>query len=120
MTLSNYPTSIDTNENLYQVHDALRVVLAEDYNPGDTSIDIIGEESMMRMFNSTGIITLTDQCNDPNLRGLSLSYGSRTLTTFDQLVVLDGFTDVSKPKLLTSVTQNVMAVHHNSLKMELL
>ena len=116
MTLSNYPTSIDTNENLYQVHDALRVVLAEDYNPGDTSIDIIGEESMMRMFNSTGIITLTDQCNDPNLRGLSFYYGSRTLTTFDQLVVLDGFTDVSKPKLLTSVTQNVMAVHHNSLK----
>jgi PKD repeat protein len=116
MSLSNYPKSIDTNQNLYQVHDALRVVLAEDYNPGDTSISIIGDESMMRMFNSTGIITLTDQCNDPKLRGLSFSYGSRTLTTFDQLVVLDGFTDVSKPKLLTSITQNVMAVHHNALK----
>jgi PKD repeat protein len=115
-TASTYPSAIDTNQNLYQVRDSLRVRLIEDYNPGDTSITVLGDENMMRSFNATGIITLTDQCSDPELRAISFYYGSRTLTTFDQLEILPGFKDVIKPKNLTDVTQNVMSVHHNALK----
>lgn len=114
--LSNFPTSLDTNVTLYHVSDGLRVVLAEDYNPGDTSITVLGDEEMMRRFTPTGIITLTEQCSEPELRAISFSYTSRTLTTFDGLTVLEGFTDVGKPKSITHVTQNVMAQHHNSLK----
>lgn len=113
---STYPKTIDTNQNLYQVHDSLRVRLIEDYNPGDKSIVVLGDETTMRLFNSTGIITLTEQCSEPEFRAISFYYGSRTLTTFDQLEILPGFTDVAKPKSLTDVTQNVMSVHHNSLK----
>lgn len=114
--LSNFPTSLDTNVTLYHVSDGLRVVLAEDYNPGDTSITVLGDEEMMRRFTPTGIITLTEQCSEPELRAISFSYTSRTLTSFDGLTLLDGFTDVGKPKSITHVTQNVMAQHHNSLK----
>lgn len=113
---TNYPVEIDTNQNLFQVHDALRVRLAEDYNPGDTSIIVLGDETTMRRFNSTGIITLTEQCSSPELRAISFYYGSRTLTSFDDLELLNGFTDVVKPKDITNVTQNVMSLHHNNLK----
>lgn len=113
---SNYPDKIDTNQNLFQVHDALRVRLVEDYNPGDTSIVVLGDESIMRQFNSTGIITLTEQCSEPELRAISFYYGSHTLTSFDELELLDGFTDVIKSKNITNVTQNVMSLHHNNLK----
>lgn len=113
---TNYPIEIDTNQNLFQVHDSLRVRLAEDYNPGDTSIQVFGDETTMRRFNSTGIITLTEQCSEPGLRAISFYYGSRTLTSFDELELLHGFTDVVKPKDITNVTQNVMSLHHNNLK----
>lgn len=112
----NYPNSFDSNSNLYEVHDGLRVVLAEDYNPGDTSISIISNVETMDLFSDTGIITLTDQCNDIESRGLSFYYGSKTTSSFDDLELLPGFVDASKPKNLTSVTQNVMAVHHNCIK----
>ena len=52
-TSSNYPTALDTNQNLYQVNDALRVVLAEDYNPGDTTITISDPNNLMSKFDST-------------------------------------------------------------------
>lgn len=113
---STYPQAIDTNQNLYHVRDSLRVRLVEDYNPGDTAITVFGEEAMMRAFNSTGIITLTEQCSDAELRAISFYYSNRTLTTFEGLEILPGFTDCVKPKNITDVTQNVMSVHHNSLK----
>ena len=113
---SIFPNGFDSNLNLYQVADGLRVRLAEDYNPGDKTISITGSEEMMRRFNNPGIITLTEQCSDPELRALSFSYTSRTLTTFDGLTLLSGFTDNIKPKFITDVTQNVMSVHHNNLK----
>lgn len=116
MTTSNFPDSFDTNVNLYQVADSLRLVLAEDYNPGDTVITVYEDETVMRRFNNTGIITLTEQCSDPEVRALSFSYTSRTLTTFEGVQVLDGFTATIKPKNITNVTQNVMAQHHNNLK----
>lgn len=111
-----FPDAFDTNDNLYQVADSLRVKLAEDYNPGDTSITISGTEEMVRRFSNSGIITLTEQCSDAELRAISFSYTSRTLTTFDGLTLLPGFTDSIKPKFITNVTQNVMSVHHNNLK----
>ena len=113
---SLFPDAFDSNDNLYQVADALRVRLAEDYNPGDTSITVNGTEEIMRRFNNTGIITLTEQCSDAEQRALSFSYTSRTLTTFDGLTLLPGFTDNIKPKFITNVTQNVMSAHHNNLK----
>ena len=114
-TSSNYPNAIDTNENLCQVHDGLRVILAEDYNPGDTIINVLGDATTMKLFDTTGYITLTEQCSEPALRSISFYYGLRTLTTFEQLEILPGFTDVAKPKNITNVTQNVMAEHHNLL-----
>ena len=112
---STYPISIDTNENLFNVNDNLRVKLIEDYNPGDTSITVLGDSATMALFDATGIITLTDQCNAPENRAISFYYGSHTSTTFDQLQLLPGYEDVSKPKNFTDVTQNVMAEHHNNL-----
>lgn len=114
--MSRYPEEFDDDSNLYLVHDALRLKLSEDYEVGDTSITIIPDGDIMDKFPATGLITLTEQCNEPDLRALSFSYSSKTDTTFDGLIKLDCFTDVSKPKLVTNVTQNVMAEHHNALK----
>jgi len=111
-----YPDIIDTNQNLFLVSDGLRVRLAEDYAPGDTTITVLADETTMRNFNSTGIITLTDQCSEPEQRAISFYYSSRTLTTFDGLEILPGFDDVPKYKDITNVTQNVMSLHHNNLK----
>lgn len=111
---SKYPVELDSDQNLHLVHDALRVKLAEDYEPGQTSITIDGDISK---FPPIGIITLTEQCNEINDRAISLYYLSRTDTTFDDLVPLPGFSDtITHPAKITNVTQNVMADHHNALK----
>lgn len=110
----NYPDALDTNENLFLVHDDLRVTLIEDYAPGDTTINVNG--SAMGRFPLSGFITLTDQCSTKVNRAISFYYGSRTSSTFDKLELLSGFTDTAKIKNVTNVTQNVMAEHHNSLK----
>lgn len=115
-TTITYPNSLDSNDNLYEVHDGLRVRLIEDYNPGDKIIYVLGDELTMQRFNATGIITLTEQCSDPSLRAISFYYGSKTNSTFEDIVLLEGFTDSIKPKNITNVTQNVMSHHHNSLK----
>lgn len=112
-TSTTFPNAIDTDDNLFLVHDALRVRLVEDYHPGDTSIIVEGETTL---FPPTGFITLTDQCNDLDHRALTFYYASRTRTTFDGLELLVGFKDAVKPKRLTNVTQNVMAQHHNHIK----
>jgi PKD repeat protein len=62
------------------------------------------------------LITLTDQCSDIETRAISFSYTGKGNNTFTGLELLSGFTDVSKSKRITSVTQNVMAEHHNQLK----
>ncbi len=112
---SKYPEEFDSDDNLFLVHDALRVKLLEDYNPEtDTSITVFGDTSK---FPPTGIITLTEQCSDIENRAVSFYYTSRTETTFDGLILLDGFDNsIVKPKIATNVTQNVVASHHNSLK----
>lgn len=115
-TSSNYPNSIDSENNLYLVRDSLRLVLAEDYIPGDTSITIIPGADIMSLFPDTGLITLTEQCSESENKAISFYYGSKTDTTFDQLELLEGFNDTVKPKNITNVTQNVMAEHHNNLK----
>lgn len=110
---SNYPTILDDNQNLFEVHDSLRVVLANDYNPGDSFIIVSGDTSK---FSPTGIITLTEQCSEPELRAISFYYNSTTSISFNELELLDGFIDVPKLKNITNVTQNVMSLHHNNLK----
>jgi len=117
--MSNYPEILDTDENLFLVHDSLRLKLLEDYNPGDTSITIDngGENSsLMARFPDTGIITLTEQCSNIDLRAISFFYSSKTDTTFEGLEILPGFTDVIKPKFITNVTMNVVAEQHNAIK----
>jgi hypothetical protein len=108
-----YPDTFDSTSNLYRVHDSLRVKLLEDYTPGDTTITIDGD---ITNFPATGVITLTEQVSAIDVRAISFYYGSRTASTFNSLEILPGFTDVSKPKRITNVTQNVMADHHNNLK----
>lgn len=112
--MTNYPDSFDDDETLYAVHDSLRVRLAEDYTPGDTTITVEGDA--FDTFPDTGLITLTDQCADIDERALTFSYTSKGTNTFVGLELLDGFTDVVKSKRITNVTQNVVAEHHNSLK----
>ena len=111
-----YPTELDTDTNLFTVHDALRMQLAEDYTPGDKSITVTGDPLVMVNFPPTGIITLTDQCSEIDLRALTFYYGSRTDTTFDELELYPEFIDVEKPNRLTDVTMNVTAPHHNNIK----
>lgn len=113
---SQFPQAFDSDSNLYLVHDALRLRLAEDYNPGDSAIVVQGDPSVFAKFPQTGIITLTEQCSDIQLRALSFNYTSAANMTFSGLTLLPGFTDVVKPKRITDVTQNVMSAHHNQLK----
>ena len=113
---TNFPNSLDNDDNLFLVHDFLRVRLLEDYNPGDSVIYIEGEDSIIQNFPPTGIITLTEQCSDIDKRAISLYYGSRTSSTFNDLVILPEFNDVIKPKKVTNVTMNVLDKHHNHLK----
>ena len=113
---SKYPDAFDSDTNLHLVHDSLRVILAEDYNPSidSTKITVEGDISL---FPPVGIITLTEQCSNISERAISFFYGSKTNSTFNDLVVLDGFANtIVRPKRLTEVTQNVMDKHHNSLK----
>lgn len=113
---TNYPETLDTDDNLFVVHDSLRVKLNVDYTPGDTSITIFDEDGVMDFFPDTGLITLTEQCSDIDKRAISFYYGSKTSTTFDDLELLPEFEDVPKFKTITNVTQNVMARHHNHIK----
>lgn len=119
---SNFPNSFDNDTNLFLVHDSLRVRLLEDYNPGDSSILVDGSEEMMQKFPPTGIITLTEQCNEIDKRALSFFYNSKTTNSFDELELLPEFSDldVVKPKKITNVTINVIDKHHNHLKDSLL
>jgi hypothetical protein len=112
----NFPVGFDSDSNLYAVHDSLRVFLTDDYNPGDKSIQVAGDTATLNRFPPVGIITLVDQCSDPELRAISFYYKSRTTFTFDELEILSGFTDNVKHKDITNVVQNVMAEHHNSIK----
>ncbi|MHA2043252.1 MAG: hypothetical protein ACW99G_00575 [Candidatus Thorarchaeota archaeon] len=114
--MSNYPDALDTDENLYLVHDSLRMRLAEDYNPGDSFIVVEGDADVMAKFPATGLITLTEQCSDIEDRAVSFFYTSRTTTTFDGLTLIPTMEDVPKPKRITNVTQNVMESHHNAIK----
>ena len=75
-TSSNFPTSLDSDDNLFVVHDSLRLRLSEDYNPGDTSIKVEGDFLNISRWPNTGLITLTDQCNDLENRAISFYYNS--------------------------------------------
>ncbi len=121
MSTSNYPTEFDTDENLFLVHDGLRLRLAEDYMPGDTSIVVIGEEEQLLILDKmppTGIITLTEQCSEIDDRAIAFSYSSVDFATrtIGGLEILEGFADTPKPKRITHATMNVMAEQHNCLK----
>ena len=113
-----YPASYDTDENLFLVKDALRVRLLEDYKPGDSRIVVEGEEGLMDRFPPSGIVTLTEQCSEIDLRAVSLHYASKTPNSFEGLELLPEFAgfDSVKPKRITNVTMNVVAMHHNHLK----
>ena len=117
-TSSLFPTAYDNDENLFLVHDALRVRLVEDYRPGDKSILVEGDAEVIARFPPSGIITLTEQCSDIDVRALSFHYASKTSGSFDGLEILPAFVglDSVKPKRITNVTMNVMAMHHNHLK----
>jgi PKD repeat protein len=115
---SEFPNSLDTDKNLFLVHDALRVRLLEDYKPGDTSILVEGDYDIIKKFPPTGVITLTEQCSDIDKRALSFYYNSRTPTSFNEMELLPEFIglEISKPKKITNVTMNVLNLHHNYLK----
>jgi hypothetical protein len=112
---SNFPEFFDDNSNLYLVHDALRLKLADDYNPGDTFISI-EPDPLFDIFPPSGVITLTEQCSDIQNRAISFEYSSKGTNTFEGLVLSDDFADVVKPKRITNVTLNVIDKHHNQLK----
>ena len=113
---SNYPNVLDDNENLYEVHDSARVKLTEDYKPGDKSVTVTNDSLALAKFPISGLITLTEQCSEPDKRAISFFYSSREDNVFSGLEILPGFEDVIKSKKITNVTQNVMASHHNQIK----
>lgn len=112
----NFPTSLDTDETLFLVHDSLRVQLDVDYQPGDTTVIVSGDEATFSRFPPTGIITLTEQCSEVDLRATTLTYSGKGTFSFTGCRVLNGLVDAAKPRRITNVTQNVMAEHHNVLK----
>lgn len=110
----NFPNNLDDNNNLFLVHDSLKVTLSEDYNPSDNVIIVDGDISN---FPENGIITLTEQYSSINDRTISFYYLEKIENGFKGLTPLSGFKDnVVKKKGLTFVTQNVMAEHHNAIK----
>lgn len=111
-----FPTSYDTDTTLYSVKDSAYLVLAKDYNPGDTTITVELDTQKTLLFPDSGIITLTEQCSDPKYRGLSFYYTSRTNTVFSGLTLLNPELDHYKPSRVTTVVMNVMAQHHNNIK----
>jgi PKD repeat protein len=117
-TASNFPDSLDDNENLFWVHDALRLRLFEDYAAGDSTIQAEGDPFIAALMPPTGIITLTEQCSDLDKRALSFHYGSfdSNSLVFSDLDLLENFEDVPKPKRITNITMNVMERHHNHIK----
>lgn len=112
-----YPNSIDNNDNLYLVHDSLRLRLTEDYHPGDTFISVETVPSLS-IWPAKGLITLTEQCSEIDDRAISFFYDGVDATNgiINNLQLLPGFNDVIKSKIVTNVTQNVQADHHNKLK----
>jgi PKD repeat protein len=118
-TSSLYPDQLDSNTNLFEVHDSLRLRLIEDYNPGNTSIKVdVTDFLIASRISATGLITLTEQCSDIDKRAISFFYNAWDAATgiFSGLEILPTFEDVLKPKNITNVTVNVMAMHHNHLK----
>lgn len=118
---TNFPSAIDTENNLFLVHDSLRVRLSEDYSPGDTTIYVEGDSDILARFPDTGIITLTEQCSEIEKRALSFYYSSPPRSapySFGGLEILPEFSslDSTKPKKATDVTMNVLDLHHNHLK----
>lgn len=111
-----FPTILDDDNNLFSTKDSLRLSLISDYNVGDTSIIVEDNQAIMELFPDTGIITLVENCSEPDKRAISFYYTSRTTNTFDGLSLLENFTDSYKPKNVTNVVQNVMAEHHNAIK----
>lgn len=111
-----YPSQYDDDDNLYLVHDGLKLKLAVDYVPGDKTITIYPEEDIMARFPDKGTITLTDQCNDFKDRAITFYYSAKDKNSFRNIELLFDQNDCHKPKDLTIVTQNVMAIHRNALK----
>lgn len=113
-----FPDAFDGDDNLYVVHDGLRLKLAQDYSPGDKSIYGDADALMLSRIPPTGQITLTDQCSDLNLRAISFHYSQFDPSTveFSGLTVLPNFQDTKKSKQITNITINVMSDHHNNLK----
>lgn len=113
-----YPTAFDSDDNLFLVHDGLRLRLAEDYTPGDTHITAEGDLLIMTRWPQKGILTLTEQCSDIEDRAISFFYDGIDTTTgvISNLQLLPGFPDVVKAKRITNVTINVTAPCHNNLK----
>jgi len=112
----NFPNAVDDFTNLYEVKDSLRLVLSQDYNPGDTSITVELNQTIMDLFPDSGLISLVENCSEPQKRIISFYYTSKTDVTFDGITILGGFIDSYKPKNVTHVLQNVMAEHHNAIK----
>ena len=113
-----YPSQSDTNLTLYSVKDTLSLTLAKDYKPGDKVIYVEQNENVMALFPTTGIITLTEQCSDPEYRAVSFHYGLKNNIDyyFTDLTILPDTNDSEKRSVITKVTMNVVAQHHNALK----
>ena len=111
-----FPKDYDSDSSLYVVKDSAYLQLIQDYNPGDTEWLVETNTEKMALFPDAGLITLTEQCSDPEVRALSFYYGSKTDNSFTALEILPGFTDSYKPANLTYVYMNVMAEHHNNIK----
>jgi hypothetical protein len=116
-TSIRYPENIDDVTTLYTARDSAYLVLAADYNPSDSNIQVEYDPEKTSLFPQTGIITLTEQCSEPENRAISFYYTSFSNNVFSGLTVLDGFDNtIVRPSRITKVVMNVMAEHHNILK----
>jgi len=115
-----FPTKLDDATTLYDVKDTANIKLSKDfdYEKGDRVIYVENETYKMRLFPATGIITLTEQCSDPEYRAISFYYSSIDYSNFSftDLTLLDETKLSSKKAIVTSVTLNVTAQHHNNIK----
>ena len=113
-----YPESIDTDAILVTVKDSLFLKLGIDYNVGDPFIYPAATLNELSNWPPRGFLTLTDnRCPDEN-RAVSFyyTYIDTIRVAFAGLIVLPDTKDTYKPAIYTTISLNVIAEHHNTLK----
>ena len=113
----NFPASLDSKTNLFEVRDSAQTVLTKEFNqnPSEASAPTSIEVSSTNDFPDSGILTIVSSYEEPIVsRATSIFYTSKTDATFDGISIMPFSTFYIKEEGAV-VVMNVMSEHHNQL-----